>query len=1215
MLQPVIHRAALGRVAKIGALYDIRTESFLGDTLFGSKLGDEDVETLDLGNTSIELVLTDNVQEKFKKLEVEAELQVSLLAGMVKLSGSGAFLGEEKKSARAQSMSLLYKLRTVNEEIMIRHNKDKIDMDIMSPSNEQSVSATHVVVSIDWGAVCSVTCEYENEEDKDVTQIKGALNAELENMKALINDKNKENAYRNESKENHNKFTFICKADVSAPDKDLPVTFEGAMELARNLTSLVKRTNNGKGVPLTYMLKPLDAIVKMCRLQIQVQTHYNAIDDDIIKKCAQIVEGISKKKQTLYDIHIDLHVCGDYVDEECLVIIDDMLGEFDVQESGFKGRLQKLVKNVRSGDEDISSLDAFLSKELSDASFVSKYNDHIRGFQKEVTKLTSIKSWKNKGIFYEGRKDNTAVDDRRNTYVFYKTAHEDDKDNRDKNQEFFLRLQKTHAKDHGNYKFIVVDQEIRDDLWPAGKKKASVYAYLDGRLTSKDLYSKEGKDSEMCLIKIFKPEFQQILPSNRTRVKLRCPNSLFENGECTSSPITWMCSKCKRVVEYGIETKFFYCQCGKSDPTRSLFRCNEKVHGMDYVKYADDILISDLSLHRASEELNILILGETGVGKSTWINGVLNYLYYADMDEAMNDTEFYVLIPSSFTFIQDRVGEAKRETIEESVGNTNMEARKSAPKGLHEEFKEILIGESDANENMETGKSATKAPCSYVFYDGERKIRLIDTPGVGDSEGIQQDERNFDSILSYLTFYDEIHAVCILLKPNNSRLTAMFRFCIQELLTHLHSSAKDNIVFCFTNARATFYKPGDTLPALNKELRQREVGIQATPYNYFCFDNEAFRFLACLKNRVVFSQEEKDTYAASWNKSVGETNRLFKHISTLRPHKVRNTLSMNEARRIIVAMSKPLAEVAKTIQHNVNQGEEAKLEIDLYDKNMDGLKAKLKFSGFNLTRVALGHPITVCADANCIRCVPVGDSGVQNIVYEQVCHDDCYLEGIPTETTNDQRMQHCFGIKQGSSNGYDCGQCGHHYSTHMHITYKTAVFEEAFLSEDVQAQITQKKSAKETVEALKRAIDTKSAELKEEENIIIKTSAKYGSFLKANALIPYNDAVGDYLDMCIDQESKKAKEFRKEQLIDSLRNMKSQYKQERRILDNAIGTQTGENINTPEEIIEFQQKLFGLKHMGHTLKNFFDGISISRSARNIAFKEKIAPIRQNYKDT
>src|SRR6185436_20096823 len=155
------------------------------------------------------------------------------------------------------------------------------------------------------------------------------------------------------------------------------------------------------------------------------------------------------------------------------------------------------------------------------------------------------------------------------------------------------------------------------------------------------------------------------------------------------------------------------------------------------------------------------------------------------------------------------------------------------------------------------GTSSTQGCTDYEFMMGNALVRLIDTPGIGDTRGLDKDKENFENILKYIARYKHLNGICILLKPNNSRLTVVFRFCIQELLSHLHRNAKDNIVFCFTNARGTFYRPGDTLPPLKKqleELRKRScVEIKVSHDTIYCFDNELFRFLAAIKEHISFT--------------------------------------------------------------------------------------------------------------------------------------------------------------------------------------------------------------------------------------------------------------------------------------------------------------------------------------------------------------------------
>ena len=210
------------------------------------------------------------------------------------------------------------------------------------------------------------------------------------------------------------------------------------------------------------------------------------------------------------------------------------------------------------------------------------------------------------------------------------------------------------------------------------------------------------------------------------------------------------------------------------------------------------------------------------MGKSTFINSFTNYLTHPTLEDAQGK-DILALIPTKFTVSGD-------------------------------DFEQIPVGiGSDANEDCTPGQSATQQCKSFVFPFGETLVRLIDTPGVGDTRGLAQDDSNFEDILAYIGQFKEIDCICILLKPNNARITITFEYCIKQLLSHLQRSASHNIVFVFTNTRSTFYRPGDTAPALREVLDRVKktpphVDIAFTPDNTFCMDNEAFRFLVALKN-------------------------------------------------------------------------------------------------------------------------------------------------------------------------------------------------------------------------------------------------------------------------------------------------------------------------------------------------------------------------------
>jgi GTP-binding protein EngB required for normal cell division len=320
--------------------------------------------------------------------------------------------------------------------------------------------------------------------------------------------------------------------------------------------------------------------------------------------------------------------------------------------------------------------------------------------------------------------------------------------------------------------------------------------------------------------------------------------------------------------------------------------------------------------------INVLLLGETGVGKSTFINAFVNYLTFKTLEQAQKKP--IVLIPVSFLM---------------TIGD---------------EFQErtVTFGGTDTLNNEDhdhPGQSVTQHCKSYIFTFNDndnkrRKLRIIDTPGIGDVRGLAQDDINMQHILSYINNLTHLNAICILMKPNNSRLNVFFRTCLMQLFDFLGENARDKIIFCFTNSRATFYTPGNTAPLLKELLKSLPVkNIPFTKNNTFCFDSESFRYLVATQNQIRFDDSDKKDYEESWNKSSNESKRCLEYIFTelttaLIPGEYK---SMKDAQLKICLMIRPILEAMRNILRNIVlwNSKVRMISIELCPKGIEDPKA------------------------------------------------------------------------------------------------------------------------------------------------------------------------------------------------------------------------------------------------------------------------------------
>ncbi|CAF1231983.1 unnamed protein product [Rotaria sordida] len=549
-------------------------------------------------------------------------------------------------------------------------------------------------------------------------------------------------------------------------------------------------------------------------------------------------------------------------------------------------------------------------------------------------------------------------------------------------------------------------------------------------------------------------------------------------------------------------------------------------------------------------DINILLLGETGIGKTTFVNAFLNCLFYNTLDDALNG-ELKFLIPSAFTV-----------TDNETFDSTK-----------------ILVGTPNDNENCEVdGQSSTQSCRSYIFTIGNRSIRLIDGPGVGDTRSVDHEARNFEHILSYISNYEHLNGICILLKPAVTRLNIFFRYCIKELLRHLHVNAKDNIMFVFTNSRSTFYRPGETttiLKVLLRELHEKSgVEVPFSMENTFMFDNESFRFLAVCKQGLNFLMKDKKNYSESWKKSVEEFSRLIIRILQCDLHAIKDMQSLNEVQLLIHKLSRPVAEIVTLIQENILMAKQYKEKILNNSTNQVSNKIPQKTGKF----IPLQQRLTVCVNEKCTEIINI--NGEQRIDYKSNCHVGCSLHKVVQECIGHPIIKRCRALRKTGS----CRNCGCSWTKHMHITYK---YERNLTYIEINNS-----NSLQTPQSIMTIIDKRITDLRNEEKAIRKICVKLSQFLKQNSITPFNDDIIEYLQHFINEEKqKKSTGIDNTDIIKGLEQMIKDYTEEFNLFTSSISSQNNststdrfDNTAQIEEMFSLVQKLYDLPINGKLIE-------------------------------
>ncbi|KAH8585939.1 hypothetical protein B0O99DRAFT_474606, partial [Bisporella sp. PMI_857] len=1142
---------ALGQLVSIGTFFNEQTDSFLPLSLLQQQHPPDVISKSDVAledKFKVNLSFIDTYEEKFNLLGIGADLSGSILAGLVNSGAAGRYLDENGGESSDLHAAVYH--RIINCEEKLNFMSSNLQNSLTSPTF-QSGEATHVVTGIKWGAQNVVTARCPMSENIDRSGSEAQFRQDMEMFKNEI-----ERARDRTSKQivtSKLRLEVTAYSDILLNDGISMANLREGFDFLDLVPLQIKNINNGMGYPVSYTLLSVSMLPLFLPVQIGNPLPTNPVSADCLKKFVQLFDSFRASRQELNDYQIIVSKQIRYLPPEYVAAMEKNVGDLKLAEDNLKTRFARSLVDVRTASADPDVLwqlyREFSAGDRSPNNFMEIKNVHRE-------KLHFIQHMVANGavyIGYNGLNVQAEISRRGATdsYIFrFSKAAMEEKQSWEANRGLVEEILEEHRQ--GTLVAIVDSDASKTTL-----EKAHILHYHKDQQVASDLLEQRNFFADKCLARYPQQRLETKGPTKkplrRRFVKLACPGS-----HCDPTVLCdWLCSKCLAPIEFGFTDDYVYCDCGRSLWKYYDFKCKNDNHGPGYESYNATQLLQKLKSLKQSNYLNILILGETGVGKSTFINAFVNYLTYETLEEAMKEDKLTWVIPCSFDAMY----------MDRSKPGSKIQRTK------------IAIGSRSDEADGSKGASATQQTTVYPVTIGTTTIRLIDTPGIGDTRGLEYDRKNMVDIIETLGSYDDLHGILILLKSNSARLTPSFSFCVKELLRNLHRDAARNMVFGFTNTRISNYTPGDTLGPLETLLEEHpDVGLSTLTDTMYCFDSESFRYLAAYKNNFIMPNE-KD-FQRSWTHSKEEAYRLLQHFQTRKPHMIKSTTSLHGTRELISMLTIPMAEISQAIRTNISLCEDHVQELQTTRATGEELRKKLRVEKIYLEMEELGHHRTVCRDNSCFD-VRKNDNGDQYFIYRKPCHDHCYLDDIIPDTLSQPGLINCVAF----GGTHTCNVCNHAWEMHMHVIKetieKTVIVNDGGVEKQLADHADVVVAKQQTITELKWRIE----EYKSEHEQIQKAAAQFSNFLRREAIALYNDKTQAYIEFLINEEEAKVHAGKKNKRLQDLQEDLRNYLEEVEILEKNVKSNTNYPALTTRDIDRLVQHLYGLKHFGKNLEN------------------------------
>ena len=362
--------AAVGRPFKLGMLYDCRTEKLVpGITLWDKSTLEENLILEPQKAAAFKVITKDNIENKAHALDINANLRLSCISGMIEVSGSAKYLDDRTSSSHQERITLDYKCTTVFESLTMAHlakgNFEHPDVFI-------SGDATHVVTGIQYGAHAVLLFDKEHSDSESNRDVQGSVKALVDKIPKINLEGDAEVKLSEKDKMQAESLNVQFYGDFIPPIN--PTTYLEAVNLYKTLPELLG-TSDKNAVPLIVWLYPL------CRLDSKACKLVREINSTIVNNITKVLEQLHEYETTCNDL-LKTNACNSFAGlKRQIWEFKEMIFEYRI---AFQRQLLPVLPEVRGGGAEESELIKIL-KEREKSPFGEKWFSHwLQEKQSEV---------------------------------------------------------------------------------------------------------------------------------------------------------------------------------------------------------------------------------------------------------------------------------------------------------------------------------------------------------------------------------------------------------------------------------------------------------------------------------------------------------------------------------------------------------------------------------------------------------------------------------------------------------------------------------------------------------------------------------------------------------------------------------------------------------------------------------------------------------------